>query len=457
MRLRLRLLLLAAAVLVVPPVSRPIPTARADTPGRPPFHELWRADSRGGFDGWSLQGTQIVDGRIVLDPSASGLPPQAGLPSQVEGLSLPSGPAGTVGLALAPIQPTSAQFHELIPSWNAETPPGTWIEVRLRANIGEAGHWTTWYEMGSWASDSGPERRQSVKGQQDADGRVSTDTLLLTPPANAYQLALVLRAGDQATGSPGAADGSSAAVATSLPATSLPATSLPATSFPATALPATPSVSLAAVLASEPSDTAREIPTDHAAWGTTLAVPERSQMVYPNGGPVWCSPTSTSMVMAYWSEKLGEPALDRTVPDVAAAVYDTVYHGNGNWPFNTAFAGQHGLTAYVSRMSSLSQVEQWIAAGIPVVASLAWSPGELGNAAVPSTDGHLLVIVGFTASGDAVVNDPAADPRLGISVRRVYPRGQLERLWLTHSGGTVYLIYPQRATTPPGETAFGAW
>jgi hypothetical protein len=108
-------------------------------------------------------------------------------------------------------------------------------------------------------------------------------------------------------------------------------------------------------------------------------------------------------------------------------------------------------------MSSLSQVEQWIAAGIPVVASLAWSLGELGNAAVPSTDGHLLVIVGFAANGDVVVNDPAADPRLGISVRRVYPRGQLEQLWLTHSGGTVYLIYPQSATPPSGETAFGAW
>jgi hypothetical protein len=180
-------------------------------------------------------------------------------------------------------------------------------------------------------------------------------------------------------------------------------------------------------------------------------------MVYPNGGPVWCSPTSTSMVMAYWSDRLGELALNRPVPEVAAAVYDLVYRGNGNWPFNTAYAGQYGLTAYVSRMSSLVQVERWIEAGIPVVASLAWDPGELGNAAVPSTDGHLLVIVGFTAGGDVVVNDPAADPRLGLSVRRVYPRAALERLWLTHSGGTVYLMYPGTVSPPPSDVAFGAW
>ena len=67
------------------------------------------------------------------------------------------------------------------------------------------------------------------------------------------------------------------------------------------------------------------------------------------------------------------------------------------------------------------------------------------------------MIVGFTAEGDVVVNDPAADPRLGISVRRVYPRDTLERLWLTHSGGTVYLIYPQTLAPPSTDAAFGAW
>ena len=245
---------------------------------------------------------------------------------------------------------------------------------------------------------------------------------MTTAPASAFQLGLTLRADDRAA---------SGAVA--------------------------PSVSLAAVLASTPAQATRAASAGGAAWGTTLDVPERSQMIYPNGGPVWCSPTSTSMVMAYWSAQIGEPALNRPVPEVAAAVYDVVYRGNGNWPFNTAYAGRDGLVAYVSRMGSLAQVERWIEAGVPVVASVAWEPGQLPNAAVPSTDGHLLVIVGFTASGDVVVNDPAADPRLGLSVRRVYPRGTMERLWLTHSGGTVYLIYPETVSPPPGDLAFGAW
>jgi hypothetical protein len=382
----------------------------------PAFHELWRADRRTGFEGWALHGVGVTDGRLTLDGSGMEAP------SEIHGLPVP---ADAAGLALSPVRVPSGPFQELIPSWNAETPPGTWIEVRLRARLGDddpTGRWTRWYDLGSWSSDAGPERRQSVKGQHDDDGRVLTDTVVLTAPASAYQLGLTLRADDSAA-----------------------------------SRAHSPSVSLAAVLASTPSQTARAAPAGGAAWGTTLDVPERSQMIYPNGGPVWCSPTSTSMVMAYWSARLGEPALNRPVPEVAAAVYDVVYRGNGNWPFNTAFAGQHGLVAYVSRMSTLGQVESWIEAGVPVVASVAWDPGQLPNAAVPSTDGHLLVIVGFTASGDVVVNDPAADPRLGLSVRRVYPRDVLERLWLSASGGAVYLIYPESLTPPPADAAFGAW
>ena len=382
------------------------------TPARaaqPPYHDLWRDGPGSTFDGWTLRGVQAADGRLVLASDAQ----PATTTGDVDGLPLPGSNAG---LALAPVRETSEPFRELIASWNAETPPGTWIEIHLRARLGD--RWTSWYSLGSWTAEPTPDRHQSVRGQQDDDARVLTDTVALKSPASAHQLALMLRTDDPAR---------------------------------------TPSVSLAAVLASTPSPSARPLDADRSAWGTTLEVPQRSQMVYPNGGPVWCSPTSISMVMAYWAARVGEPALDQPVPTVATAVYDPVYRGNGNWPFNTAYAAQHGLIGYVSRMSSLAQVERWVEAGVPVVASLAWNPGDLRNASVPSTDGHLLVIVGFTADGNAIVNDPAANPNLGQSVRRVYDRSQLENLWLEHSGGTVYLIYPPSVTPPPAEAAFGAW
>ena len=44
------------------------------------------------------------------------------------------------------------------------------------------------------------------------------------------------------------------------------------------------------------SKPSREIAKEPALWDTLINVPECSQMVYPDGGEVWCSPTSTSMV-----------------------------------------------------------------------------------------------------------------------------------------------------------------
>lgn len=92
-----------------------------------------------------------------------------------------------------------------------------------------------------------------------------------------------------------------------------------------------------------------------ALWNTLLAVPECSQMVYPDGGNRWCSPTSTSMVLGYRGIDPGECA-----PRVLAAVtgvYDWVYNGYGNWPFNTAYT------------ASMADLEPWIHAGTTIASS----------------------------------------------------------------------------------------
>jgi hypothetical protein len=106
------------------------------------------------------------------------------------------------------------------------------------------------------------------------------------------------------------------------------------------------------------------------------------------------------------------------------------------------------MEAYVARLTSLAQAEEWIAAGVPVVMSYAWAPGELGGAPVRSSKGHLGVLVGFDAQGNPVVNDPAgADDG---QVRRTYRRAEFEPLWLGHSGGTAYLAYPPGHAVPGG-------
>jgi hypothetical protein len=149
------------------------------------------------------------------------------------------------------------------------------------------------------------------------------------------------------------------------------------------------------------------------------------------------------MVLGYWAGYTGpcEPRVRAAV----AGVYDWRFDGHGNWPFNTAYAAAQGFEAYVVRFTSMAELEPWLKAGVPVVISYAWKK-DLTGAPLESSNGHLAVVVGFDAAGDPVVNDPAAVS--DGEVRRVYAREELERLWLTHSGGTSYLIFPPGHAVP---------
>jgi hypothetical protein len=138
---------------------------------------------------------------------------------------------------------------------------------------------------------------------------------------------------------------------------------------------------------------------------------------------------------------------DRVVDHAARMTYDYGYDGTGNWPFNTAWAARLAGHAFVTRFKSLRGVEQMVRAGIPVVTSVTFGAGQLDGAPISSTNGHLLVVVGFTRAGDVVVNDPAARTRAGV--RRIYDRGQFEDAWLKRypsngsmrgSGGLGYVI-----------------
>jgi hypothetical protein len=187
--------------------------------------------------------------------------------------------------------------------------------------------------------------------------------------------------------------------------------------------------------------------------GTTLAVPRYSQMVhsghYPKwggGGQAWCSPTSTSMVLSYYDalppksdyDWIPEDHVAPWVDHAARRTFDRRYDGTGNWPFNTAYAGTRTDRAFVTRLRSLREAGLFIEAGIPLVASISFGSGELDGAPISASNGHLLVIVGFTGDGDVVVNDPAAKRRAGV--RRTYDRGQFEDAWIPTSGGVVYVI-----------------
>ncbi len=288
-------------------------------------------------------------------------------------------------------------FDEAIPSWNALTPGRAWLEVRLRLRIDDT--WTAWYTLGHWGAGI---QGGSVAGQRDADADVETDTLrVLRGCADTLQVQVRL-ASDPDSGAPPAVRDVEAW------------THVHGSRAP---LPAAP----------------------HPAWGRVLDVPQRSQAIEPEDvrGHI-CSPTALGMALAYHG-------VERTTLQVCDGVYD---HGGeiwGNWPFNTAYVhpiSDGRLVGHVERWDSLRPIEDEIAAGRPVVLSHRWEEGDLLNAPIPRSNGHLIVVVGFDTNGDVVVNDPAANPLKGQRVRRVYRCDDVEKTWLERASGVIYTVRP---------------
>jgi hypothetical protein len=65
-----------------------------------------------------------------------------------------------------------------------------------------------------------------------------------------------------------------------------------------------------------------------------------------------------------------------------------------------------------------------------------------------------MVVRGFDANGNVIVNDPAAASNNAVHI--VYDRNKLERVWLKYSGGTAYLIYPKGMRVPLNN-AYRSW
>jgi hypothetical protein len=167
------------------------------------------------------------------------------------------------------------------------------------------------------------------------------------------------------------------------------------------------------------------------AWGKTLAVPERSQRGEARDSGEICSPTSLAMVLEFHGTA-------RPTREVCEGVYDHGARIYGNWPFNTAHAHRlSGLEAYVVRAGGFEELEEEIVAGRPVILSHRWKAGDLDGAPIRESDGHLVVVAGFTEAGDLVVHDPAAPEG---SVRRVYKRRQVYTTWLERGPGIAYVV-----------------
>lgn len=335
---------------------------------------------------------------------------------------------------LSPVVTPGHPFTSLVPSWNALTHGDSWLELEARVSTGGR-DWSRWFTLGRWADSDEEIRPTSVAGQAAPEATVATDELTARGGVRltSYQLRVVLLRGADST--------------------------------------AVPSVGLLGVVAALAGERPAAPPVADPVRGLELPVPAYSQQThrgeYPqwdSDGRSWCSPTTTTMLLGRWGLGPGEHELawvdasvaDRAVDHAARRVFDHGLHGAGNWSFNTAYAGRYA-EAFVTRLRSLEEAELFLAAGIPLGASLSFRREELAGAGY-DTSGHLLAVVGFDAAGDVICHDPASHQLpSNDEVRVVFDRLQFERAWLDSAGGLVYVVRPHDVPLPACPAAERNW
>ena len=290
--------------------------------------------------------------------------------------------------------PAAFAFTELLPSWNVWAPPETGLRLEVRVRSARGQRWSPWLYLGSWGRTL-PASKNVLTCRQ---GAVNVDYLALDTPADAYQVRVEFQSFSLADA-------------------------------------AAPLLRRVAVCYS--GVTGRPRPAVRAdGWARDLNVPFHTQKDAPKAlsGEI-CSPTSVTMVLAYWG-------VERPVVENALAIWDGENEIFGNWGRAVARAGELGLDGWLTRFRTWDEVKAQVAAGQPVIASIRFKNGAFPSAVMEQTNGHLIVVRGFTAAGDVIVNDPASRDKGNGAV---YKAAELARAWFDH-GGVGYVFRRPAAT-----------
>lgn len=297
-------------------------------------------------------------------------------------------------------------FEYLVASWGADTPDGTWVEIKARAYVDMYDQWSGWLSWGKW----GTSVKRGSADTSETLAEVDTDTLIILgskgETSSRIQLMAVLHSDDAAV---------------------------------------TPTLRQVCTTSKNTLE-GQAIPTYHPNAGMELPekvlldTPCYSQMIRDSAiGSVICSPTSMTMLLNDRNS-----ALDLLPEEVALREFDFNYQGFGNWPFTVAAAGAYGYSAYC-HYADLDFVREELACGRSVAMSVRYSSRTTGNnpylenGAAGDTSGHLIVIVGYeTIDGVDYFysNDSAATGDASCAHRR-YRADQLETAW---SGRLAYVV-----------------
>lgn len=314
----------------------------------------------------------------------------------------------------APVQ-TNKPFDNLVGSFNAEVPNGASVQMDVQVLVGRT--WSAWFSLVRWDGsrayavirDSQSSRREDGKGgrslepQEDALGRVDIDTLILRKRASAFRYRIRMQG-------------------------------------PGAKTPKLVRVAVTCVNSQESLPAGK--PFRSGPWVREIRIKPLSQIEEQDKyrhhikreEPILCSPTSLAMVLEHWG-------LRKDTLAIAKAAQDRRNHLFGNWPLNVQAAAICGLSGHVARLTGFDELQNEIAQGRPVVASVTIQERDLSAEPKRKTAGHVLVVAGFTPKGDVIVYDPFSVKRSGV--RRIYPREEFRKIWLERKLGLAYILGPR--------------
>lgn len=284
------------------------------------------------------------------------------------------------GYVIIKSQSSVEPFNEGLPSWNGTAPDdSSSFKIQMRFPYGSS--WSPWLTVGFWKANIWSSYGQTSYG----GGYIDYDNVKLNTYQSSWQFKVIFGRKNINNESP----------------------SLDKLSFFVSDSRTTTSINYTQILNDNPPQIL--IPTDFIY----------QYNVDPIIGPDICSPTSTSMALRSYNIQVDpyQFALDN---------YDPYFEMFGIWPRAVQNAAEYGMNGAVTRYRNWSDCYKVLANNGRIVMSIG----------APLYTGHLVMLAGFTSTGNPIVHDPARTN--GYSY--VYNKSSISHSWFD-KGGVGYTFY----------------
>jgi predicted double-glycine peptidase len=145
----------------------------------------------------------------------------------------------------------------------------------------------------------------------------------------------------------------------------------------------------------------------------------------------WCGPTSVQTVLRFWGINMSQRDIANSPP--GDPIYPGQNQGGARWGPMVTLAKSKGFSnSRIYHPDTINNLKERVRAGRPQIVSVNGSlrypaslnTGKFQQDRTYTTGGHVMVVKGFTANGDVIVNDSAG--RIGHAVMR---KSDFERVW----------------------------